>query len=596
MPEKLMALRDAMAQNGLDAYIVLGRDAHQSEYVAEYWRTRQWLSGFTGSNGLVAVTKYDAGLWTDGRYFIQAEKELAGSGIRLFKMNEPEVPTYSKWLADNLPSSLNEAAVGFDGRCMSVLEFEAIKNALYDEKGKKISYFYDEDIAGALWENRPPLPAASIFAFDLSFAGKTSAEKLEDIRSQMKKKCADSYLATALDDVAWACNIRGGDIQCTPVAYAYLLITMDAAYLFIDERKVSACMRKHLSDFVIRPYEDIFDFAFKKSLLYVPSSTSVKLFDAIPKNIKTIAGPSIIEGLKAVKNEVEIENLHNAFLKEGVVMVKFLKWLAKQSDTKLPDETEIQNKISGLRKSQKHCLGDSFTTIAAYGKNAAIIHYAPTRENCSRPRPEGFLLIDTGGQYLDGTTDITRTIVMGPVTGEMKRDFTLVLKGHIALAGAKFLKGTVGTHLDMLARQHVLKAGMDYKHGTGHGIGFCLGVHEGPHNISTRYNNHKLLPGMLCSNEPGIYKEGRYGIRIENVMLVKELERNEYGTFLGFELVSFCPIDVRALDLSLLTGWEINWLNDYHNKVYKKLSPLLTEEERRYLKCFCTALPCGYHA
>ena len=574
MSEKLIAMRHAMADKGIDAYIIPGSDAHQSEYIADYWRTRHWLSGFTGSNGLIAVTEKAAGLWTDGRYFIQAEKQLAGSGIKLFKMNEPNVPTYSKWLADNLPQN---AKVGFDGRVLSVAELGVLKR---DFAHKKISFHYDDDIAGALWKDRPPLPAAPAFAHDIKFTGKYTMDKLAEVRAKMKKRRVDLYLTAALDEIAWLANIRGNDIANTPVVYAYLLVAMDNAWLFIDEKKISFPL-----DLTICPYEDIFGHLEKVSgsLLYQPDAISVKLFNAIPKTAKPVKGQSIIAGLKAVKNETEIKNFRNAFIKEGVVMVRFLKWL-DESDVSNIDEIEVQNKISDLRKTGEHSLGDSFTSIAAYGENAALMHYSPAPKNCSKLRPEGFLLVDTGGQYLDGTTDITRTISLGDITKEMRRDFTLVLKGHIALASAKFLQGASGVHLDVLARQYIWEAGMDYKSGTGHGLGFCLGVHEGPQNISMRVKEQKLLPGMICTNEPGIYKEGRFGIRTENVLLVKELERNEHGTFLGFEVISYCPIDTKAIDMSLLTAKEMEYLNEYHQLVYEKLSPLLSQEERDWLE------------
>jgi len=586
MTNKLAALRHIMAEKGLDAYIIPGSDAHQSEYIADYWRTRQWLSGFTGSNGLVVVTAQSAGLWTDGRYFIQAEQELAGSGITLFKMNEPGVPTYSKWLADSLPQT---AVIGFDGRVISVSEFETIKS---DLGRKDISYCYSEDMAGALWQDRPVFPTAPVFAHDIRFTGKTIAQKLVDVRAEMEKKHVDVYLSAALDDIAWLANIRGGDVANTPVVYAYLLVTMEAAYLFIDERKVDDSLYGHLSEITLRPYEDVFDYirihADNKALLYNPDGTSVRLFDAIPETANAVKDSSIIAGLKAVKNETEIENIRNAFLKEGAVMVRLLRWLEQSED--MPYETDIQDKVAQLRLDQEHCLGNSFSTIAAYGENAALMHYSPKLGNCAQVKPEGFLLVDTGGQYLDGTTDITRTILMGPMTDEMRRDFTLVLKGHIALSRAKFLQGAAGIHLDVLARQPIWEAGMDYKCGTGHGLGFCLGVHEGPQNISMRFIETKLVPGMLCTNEPGIYKEGRYGIRTENVILVREIESNEHGVFLGFEVVSYCPIDTKALDKSLLNQIEIDYLNDYHHQVYEKLSPYLDQEEREWLKAATLAI------
>jgi len=576
MSDKLKALRQAMSEKNFDAYIVPGSDAHQSEYVAAHWRSREWLSGFTGSNGLVVVTDKEAGLWTDGRYFIQAEKELKGSGISLFKMHEPEVPTYSQWLADNLPP---KAKVGFDGRVLSVSEFEGLKE---DLERNEVSFSYNEDLVGAIWSDRPAMPSGAAFTHDIAFTGKDTKQKLSDLRAEMKKKHADIYLAAALDDIAWLANIRGSDITNTPVVFSYLLIDMENAYLFVDENKI----KDSVPGLTICPYEAVYDYieqkAAGKTILYHAAGLGLSLFDAIPQNAKAVKSPSLIAELKTIKNETEIKNIRNAFLKEGVALVRFMKWLSEQED--LPYETDVQDKISQLRKEQEHCLGDSFTAIAAYGENAALMHYSPAKGACSKLKAEGFFLLDTGGQYLDGTTDITRTISMGKITEEMRRDFTLVLKGHIALARVKFMQGATGPHLDVLARQPIWEAGMDYKSGTGHGLGFCLGVHEGPQSISTRQNDVKLMPGMLLTNEPGIYKEGKHGIRTENVMLVQELERTEHGIFLGFELVSFCPIDVTALDLSLLNKEETDYLNEYHRQVYENLAPRLSAEERDWLK------------
>jgi Xaa-Pro aminopeptidase len=361
----------------------------------------------------------------------------------------------------------------------------------------------------------------------------------------------------------------------------------------MDTQKTDPPLRDALEGISVRSYEAVFEYirmeSEDKTLLYCPEAISVKLFNAIPQSTEIIESDSIIGKLKAVKNDIEIKNTHNASIKEGVVMVRFLKWLSEEANN-YPTETDVQDKLSKLRQEQEHCLSDSFNTISAYGKNAAINHYSPDRENPIQIEPKGFLLVDTGGQYLDGTTDISRTIVMGDITDEMRRDFTLVLKGHLALARTKFIEGATGTNLDVIARLPIWAAGIDYKHGTGHGIGFCLSVHEGPHRISMHLNEHKLLPGMLCTNEPGIYKEGRYGIRIENVMLVKELEQTEFGTFLGFEPMSLCPIDTNAIDLSLLTQEEIDYLNSYHQMVYEKLEPFLNQDEREWLRDATKAL------
>ena len=587
----LQLLRRAMKDRGITAYIITTGDAHQSEYVAEYWHTRQWLSGFLGSAGLVVVTEDNAGLWTDGRYFIQAEKELEGSGITLFKDGQPGVPNYKKWLAENLPDG---AVVGFDGRVVPVAEFESLKKEL---ARKNVTWHYEEDVAGDVWRGRPAMPAELAFAHELKFSGKSTADKLAEVRAKMKEKGADIYLVAALDDIAWLTNIRGGDVKNTPVTYAYLLLDFENAYLFMDEQKIGSSfggdggavfVAQHMKGITLCPYDEVFDFveekAAGKALLYSNTGLSVRLYGAIPDKNKAVKSPSVIAELKAVKNETEIANAKNAFIKDGVVVTQFLKWLSELPSSELPTETEIQAKISKLRKAQEYSLGNSFNTIAAYGENAALAHYAPKEGSCATLRQEGLFLVDTGGQYLDGTTDITRTVAMGAVTDEMKRDYTLVLKAHIAMARLKFLEGATGTHLDAIARQPIWEAGMNFNHGTGHGLGYCLGVHEGPHGISPRMNKTKLAPGMLVSNEPGLYKSGRHGIRTENILLVREAEKNEFGTFLEFETVSLCPIDVKALDTALLNKDEIDWLNEYHRQVFEKLSPRLAADEVEWLK------------
>ena len=579
MQNKLAALRQKMQEKGLDAYIVHASDAHQSEYIAAHWQTRAWLSGFTGSSGIVVVTATEAGLWTDGRYFVQANKELAGSGISLFKMGEPGVPKYEEFLADKLPQN---SKLGFDGRVFSISGFETLKENL---SHKNITYHYNEDLAGELWTDRPSLPSGKAFAHDIKFTGKSLSEKLT-VRAEMQKNRADVYLVATLDDIAWFTNIRGFDTPNTPAVFSYLLIGMEEAFLFVDKSKLEDI--KLSDDISVYPYEAIFEhlskYANNKSLLYNTNGVSVSLFDAIPKTAKAIKGSNIIAGLKGIKNEVEIKNMRNAFTKEGVVMLRFAKWLSECKAEELPDEVGVQNKVSALRLEMEHCIGDSFTTIAAYGENAALCHYSPKKETCSQLKPEGFLLLDTGGQYLDGTTDITRTIVLGPISDEMRKGFTLVLKAHIALARAKFAQGAAGCHLDVIARQHMWEAGMDYKHGTGHGIGYCLGVHEGPHSIGQNFNDTRLVPGMVCSNEPGLYNEGRFGIRSETIILVKELEKNEYGNFLGFETLTLFPYDLKAIDVSMLDEAEKAYLNAYHKMVYDKLLPHITSEEAEWLR------------
>lgn len=586
--EKLSALRNRMREQGLDAYIVSSADAHQSEYVTEHWRTRAWLTGFTGSNGLAAITADDAGLWTDGRYFIQAERQLAGSGVTMYKMDVDGVPDYRAWLAKKLPQN---GKLGFDGRSFSVAEFDKIKDAL---KQKNIAFDTDVDLVGDIWEDRPPLPETKAFAHEARFAGASGAEKLAVVRREIQKRNASAYLIASPEDIAWLANIRGRDIPQTPVVYAYALITPSEAKLFVDPAKMDSALNDKLTrdGFTLCAYGDevksVSLLPPETRLLYDPERISARLAEAVPPSVKTIRlNDDITAVLKAVKSEVEVANIRNAHIKEGVVMVRFLKqldeWAQNESRAALT-EADLHGILTRLREEQAFYIEPSFDTIAAYAENAASMHYSPVKGADKAILPEGFLLVDTGGQYLDGTTDITRTIVMGALTDEMKRDFTLVLKGHIALASTVFLSGVTGRQLDAISRVPLWAAGMNYRSGTGHGIGYCLGVHEGPQSISMRANETKLAAGMLCTNEPGVYKEGRYGIRTENMMLVKELFTNEDGTFMGFELISFCPIDLKAVDETRLTPAETGYLNDYHKRVYETLSPLLNENERAWLK------------
>jgi len=580
--EKLVALRKLMAQRSLDGYIVPSGDAHASEYVSAYWRAREWVSGFTGSAGILVITPKEAGLWTDGRYFIQAKRELKDSGIKLFKMEEPDVPKYQAFLAEKLPMG---GKLGFDGRVLTATSFSRLKE---DLKEKKITFAYTEDLIDLIWKDRPPMPKEKAFEHAPQFTGKTSSEKLTNVRAKMKEKKITSYLVTALDSVAWLLNIRGSDIYELPVAYAFALITENEAHVFIDSEKISSV---NLKDFIIHEYNELPYFLENintKKLYCNPNNTNVLLAESIPKEMKArnVLKPEedIIPLLKAVKSPIELANIKNAFIKEGVVMVKLLRWLDNVIGQKPPvTESVIARILQNYRKEQPHYLCDSFTTISAYGENAAQAHYS-CGEIGAPLRAEGFVLIDTGGQYLDGTTDTTRTICLGAVTDEMKRDFTLVLKGHIALSRAVFLKGTTGTQLDILARLPLWESGQNFRHGTGHGLGYCLSVHEGPHNISQHNNAVALAPGMLVTNEPAIYKEGKYGIRTENVLSVTEKEKTPDGIFLSFETLTLCPIDQRAIASELLTETERDWLNSYHKKTYETLSPHLTQPEQDWLK------------
>jgi Xaa-Pro aminopeptidase len=581
--EKLNTLRNRMKARGLDAYIITGADAHGSGYVADYWKTRAWFSGFTGSNGMVVVTHNKAGLWTDGRYFIQAEKELSGSGIPLYKMDEPDVPTYQAFLKDELPKG---GRVAFDGRTMVVQSFDTLRKFLKD---KDAVYEYETDMIGDLWEDRPVKPANPAFAHEIKFTGLTAKEKLGLVREQMVKKEIGGYLVSALDDIAWLLNIRGSDVPYTPVVYAYTFITKTRAFVFIDSTKVQDI---DLDGFTLHPYENISQFLrnlqSEGKIYFNANKTNVLIGESIPKTIPVNrnAVDDILPLLKAKKSEIELANIRNAYIKEGVVFVRIFKWLEeqiqKEGELNLY-EGDITRKMMELRKEQPYYIGDSFSTITAYGGNAASAHYNPGPVGAKIKR-DGFLLVDSGGQYLDGTTDTTRTIPVGPLTDEMRRDFTLVLKGHIALSTVIFPSGTTGSQIDVLARLPLWNEGKNFRHGTGHGIGYVLCVHEGPHNIAHKHNAIALSPGMLMSNEPGMYKENEYGIRTENIIYVKEMFKTEYGAFYGFEPLTYCPIDTQAIETEQLSKAEREYLNAYHKKTYDTLSPLLNEDERQWLK------------
>jgi len=581
--EKLQKLRALMSEKGIDAYLIPSGDAHNSEYVADYWKARAWVSGFVGSSGTVVVTATEAGLWTDGRYFIQAASQLQGSGVSLFKMEAPGVPTYKEFLADKLPAG---GKLGFDGRVIPIKEFGKISEALED---KKIVYSYNEDLIGQIWTDCPTLPTAAAFEHEPRFAGKSAGEKLADVRAKMAKLGVTSYLVVALDDIAWLLNIRGNDMPYMPVVYAYTLITADEAHVFIDRNKLGGLAAKlEAQGVTFHDYDSIVSFIGKLpedgKLLLNPANTSVMLVEALPEKLTTKQDLStdVLALLKAVKSEVELKNSRIAYIKESVVLVRFLKWITQHDDVSTISEGDIARYLTNLRLEQPDIMSDSFSTIAAYGANAALSHYHPGEEGDTL-KPEGFLLVDTGGQYYDGTTDTTRTIAIGPITDEMKRNFTLVLKGHIALARAVFSKGTTGSHIDILARMPLLEQGLNFLHGTGHGIGYCLGVHEGPQRISSFLSEVALQPGMLVSNEPAFYVEGQYGIRTENIIEVVKRKETEYGEFYGFESLIYCPIDTSSIDLDLMSDSEIEYLNDYHKQTYEIVSPHLTEAEADWL-------------
>lgn len=582
--KRIEKLRNLMKENKIDAYIIPSFDAHQSEYVAEHWKSRQWISGFTGSAGTVVITLDDAGLWTDGRYYIQAEKQLEGSGIRLFKMADLGVPSYTEWLKNTLKKG---STVGFDGSVFSVDLFKGMEKSF---KSKNIDKKIEKDLIDEIWEERPEIPKELVFLHGIKYAGKSRVEKLNKVRANMSTKGANYYLLTSLDDIAWLLNIRGNDVPNNPVVISNVLVGEDKCYLFVDASKVTHDIRLELENdgIEIKGYNEIHQIlnqlTIDDSVIFDANKTSISMYNSVNNDTTKIEEPNITTALKAIKNEVEIENLRNCQVSDGLAMVKFIKWLKESVTSEKITEISAQQMLESFRRQQDLFVEPSFDTIAGYKDHAAMMHYKANKETQYTLKDEGFFLVDSGGQYFNGTTDTTRTIVLGKLTEEEKRDFTLVLKGHIALSSVKFLEGATGSSLDVLARQPIWEYGLDYKCGTGHGVGFFLNVHEGPQGFRKEPNSVKLEKGMVITNEPGIYKEGKHGVRTENIMLVVEEEKTEFGQFMSFEAITYCPIDLDGIDKDMLTDKEKQWLNDYHKMVYKRLSPYLDDEHKAWLK------------
>ncbi|MGL5351696.1 MAG: aminopeptidase P family protein [Clostridium sp.] len=576
-------LREIMLKNNIDYYIIPSSDPHQSEYVEEYYKGRSYVSGFTGSAGTLLVGKEESKLWTDGRYFIQAANELSGSGIDLMKMRNPGVETIEEWISKNI--SIGET-LGFDGRVISANQYKELLK-ISEKNNFKIEM--KNDLLEECWDNRPSLSKEEIFIHEIKFAGKSASEKINEVRNEMNKCKASSYIITTLDDIAWLFNIRGNDISFNPVAASYALITNEIARLYIDKDKVNEETLTVLKGEGIEvcSYENIEKDVneIKGSVVIDPQKVSAKIYSLIGKEVKIIEKLNITTSLKAIKNKVEIANTENSQVRDGVAMVKFIKWLKENIGKEEITEMSASDEVLGFRAEGDNFKGPSFGTIAGYKEHAAMMHYSATEESEYTLKPEGMLLLDSGGQYLDGTTDITRTFILGNITAEEKRDFTLVLKGHIALSKAKFLKGTTGMNLDILARQPMWQYGMDYKCGTGHGVGYFLNVHEGPQGFRQEGNTTVLEEGMIITNEPGIYKEGKHGIRIENTLLVvKDVISEEFGEFYKFQTISYCPIDLNGVVVEMLEVGEKEWLNNYHETVFNKLSPFLNNDEVNFLK------------
>ncbi len=588
--QRLGRLRQAMQEEGLDAYLIPSNDPHQSEYVAEHWKARQWISGFSGSAGTVVVTMEHAGLWTDSRYFLQAENELKGSGIVLQKQQIPHAPEHLDWLAEKMAPG---SRIGLDGRLFTIGQIRAFERLF---SPRNIQLLTEADLIKSIWTQRPPMPAEPIFELPTSYAGQSRREKLTAVRTQMEQQGLSQYLVTALDDLAWIFNLRGADVECNPVFYAYALLEKESAKLFIAGEKVPPAMQKALlaDGIEVHPYPAVEFFLEAlpdaSAIGYDQHITQYQFWRSL-KHLNCKENVAIIRQLKAIKNPVEVKHLREAMRRDGIALTRLYRWLEDILKTRTVTEVEVAQKLDGFRRDQGDYHGESFAAIVGYQANGAIVHYHPESGHCADIRNEGILLLDSGGQYTCGTTDITRTTVFGKPTDEQKMAFTLVLKGNIALSTVVFPVGTSGVQLDALARVPLWQHQMNYSHGTGHGVGFFLNVHEPPQGFVASAANSRgatpLEPGMLTSNEPGFYKTGEYGIRIENLILCVEAGQTDSGRFLKFDTLSLFPIDQNLIDRALLSPQDIDWLNAYHKEVFEILAPGMNPEEVSWLKEKC---------
>lgn len=595
IPERLTALREEMKRRNIDIYVVPTADFHESEYVGEHFKARKFITGFTGSAGTAVITLKEAGLWTDGRYFVQAEKQLEGSTVTLYRMAEEGVPAVEEFVKDKLPQG---GCIGFDGRTVNGAWGEKFA-AIAEEKGGSLSV--GEDLIDLIWTDRPELSRAPLFILEEKYSGKSTAEKIKDVRAKMAEEGADVHILTSLCDIAWLLNIRGGDIQSVPVVLSYLVLTKDQCIWFLQEEVVDDAIRAYLNENHIetRPYDAIYTYVptipESAVVLMNKSGVNYRICNELNKNIQVINKPNPTELMKAVKNPVEVDNTRLAHVKDGVAVTKFMYWL-KTNIGKIPmTEISASDYLEARRREQENFIDLSFTTISAYGANAAMMHYSATPESDTVLKPEGFLLVDSGGHYYEGTTDITRTFVLGPISDEMKQHFTAVCRSNMKLANAKFLYGACGLNLDILARGPLWDMGIDYKCGTGHGVGYILNVHEGPNGfrwkiVPERHDSGVLEEGMITTDEPGVYLEGKYGIRTENELVCRKAEKNEYGQFMEFENITYAPIDLDGIDPEQMSPREKQMLNDYHKKVYEVLSPYMTEEENEWLRKYTRAI------
>lgn len=584
--QRLEKLREVMRREHLSAFIFPSTDAHQSEYVADHWQGRAWISGFNGSAGTAVVTMYSAALWTDSRYFIAAEEQLRGTEFQLMKLKVEGTPTISDWIASELSQNEDECReVGLDGMVNSYNDTMALISDLRKAGGITVRTNFDP--LEQIWMNRPAIPENPVEIQSLNFAGETVDDKIQRIRKALREHHADGILVSALDDIAWTLNLRGTDVHCNPVFVSYLLISSDQVSLFVNLKKISSEVKAYLDEHGISLFdynqveEGLGSYA-DYNILLDGDETSFCLWKSV-KCQEIIAAKSPIPVMKAVKNATEIEGYHRAMLRDGVAMVKFLKWLKPAVEAGGQTEMSIDKKLTSLRAEQNLFRDISFDTIAGYQAHGAIVHYEATPETDAPLLPEGLILIDSGAQYQDGTTDITRTIALGPVTEEMKHVYTLVLKGHIQLELAKFPDGASGTQIDALSRECMWREGYNFLHGTGHGVGSYLNVHEGPHQIRMEWKPTPLRAGMTVTDEPGLYLKGKFGVRIENTLLIKDFVETTFGKFLQMESLTLCPIDTAPIDVDMLLLEEVEWLNAYHREVFEKLSPYLEDEEVGWL-------------
>lgn len=584
--QRLEKLREVMRREHLSAFIFPSTDAHQSEYVADHWQSRAWISGFNGSAGTAVVTMRSAALWTDSRYFIAAEEQLRGTEFQLMKLKVEGTPTISDWIASELSQNEDECReVGLDGMVNSYNDTMALISDLRKAGGITVRTNFDP--LGQIWMNRPAIPENPVEIQSLNFAGETVDDKIQRIRKALREHHADGILVSALDDIAWTLNLRGADVHCNPVFVSYLLISSDQVSLFVNPKKISSEVKAYLDEhgislFDYNQVEEGLESYADYNILLDGDETSFCLWKSV-KCQEIIAAKSPIPVMKAVKNATEIEGYHRAMLRDGVAMVKFLKWLKPAVEAGGQTEMSIDKKLTSLRAEQNLFRDISFDTIAGYQAHGAIVHYEATPETDAPLLPEGLILIDSGAQYQDGTTDITRTIALGPVTEEMKHIYTLVLKGHIQLELAKFPDGASGTQIDALSRECMWREGYNFLHGTGHGVGSYLNVHEGPHQIRMEWKPTPLRAGMTVTDEPGLYLKGKFGVRIENTLLIKDFVETTFGKFLQMESLTLCPIDTAPIDVDMLLLEEVEWLNAYHREVFEKLSPYLEDEEVGWL-------------